>query len=122
MSNSLKGLQGWGIVKVVHVMGDRRDRFESERDVWTLFQIIMDERKKREMDPTLVVLKRMRRRRRRRGMRRAHARIGEFLAEFVDSMTAWYGHLRKLPPTAWRKMAEDGRGAGEVFWRLESVR
>ncbi len=56
-SNSLKEWQGWGIVRVVHVMGDRRDHFESEKDVWTLFQIIMDERKKRELDPTLVVLK-----------------------------------------------------------------
>src|SRR5580698_8657807 len=57
VSTSLKELQGWGIVKVVHVMGDRRDHFESVKDVWTLFQIIMDERKKRELDPTLAVLK-----------------------------------------------------------------
>ena len=57
VSTSLKELQGWGIVKVVHVMGDRRDHFESVKDVWSLFQIIMDERKKREIDPTLAVLK-----------------------------------------------------------------
>src|SRR5438309_11938563 len=57
VSTSLKELQGWGIVKVVHVMGDRRDHFESVKDVWSLFQIIMDERKKREIDPTLAVLR-----------------------------------------------------------------
>src|ERR1700709_988998 len=46
VSNSLRELQGWGIVKIVHVMGDRRDHFESMKDVWEMFRIIMDERKK----------------------------------------------------------------------------
>src|SRR2546422_11589586 len=47
VSNSLKELQGWGIVKLVHVMGDRRGHFESLKDVWGMFWIVMDERKKR---------------------------------------------------------------------------
>src|SRR5438876_1245125 len=56
VSNSLKELQGWGIVKVVHVMGDRRDHFESLKDVWEMFRIVLDERKKREIDPSLSML------------------------------------------------------------------
>ena len=50
VSTSLKELQGWGIVRLVHVMGDRRDRFESLHDVWEMFQIVLDERKRREID------------------------------------------------------------------------
>src|SRR5689334_14865603 len=57
VSTSLKELQGWGIVKIVHVLGDRRDHFESLKDVWEMFRIIMDERKKRECDPTLALLR-----------------------------------------------------------------
>src|SRR5213596_3665144 len=57
VSNSLKELQGWGIVRVVHVMGDRRDHFESMKDVWEMFRVILDERKKRETDPTLAMLR-----------------------------------------------------------------
>jgi len=57
VSNSLRELQNWGIIRVVHLMGDRRDHFESMKDVWGLFQTIMDERKRRELDPTLAVLK-----------------------------------------------------------------
>src|SRR5689334_25059566 len=57
VSNSLKELQGWGIVRVVHVMGDRRDHFESLKDVWEMFRTITDERKKRETDPTLGILR-----------------------------------------------------------------
>src|SRR5215204_5554019 len=57
VSNSLKELQGWGIVKRVHVMGDQRDHFESMKDVWEMFRVVLDERKKREIDPTLAVLR-----------------------------------------------------------------
>jgi DNA-binding transcriptional regulator GbsR (MarR family) len=56
VSTSLRELQGWGIVRVVHVLGDRRDHFETLKDVWELFRIVAEERKKREIDPTLRVL------------------------------------------------------------------
>jgi DNA-binding transcriptional regulator GbsR (MarR family) len=57
VSNSLRELQNWKIVKVVHLMGDRRDHFESLKDVWELFRVVLDERKRREIAPTLAVLK-----------------------------------------------------------------
>jgi len=56
VSTSLRELQGWGIVRVVHVLGDRRDHFETLQDVWEIFRIVSEERKKREIDPTLRVL------------------------------------------------------------------
>src|SRR5687768_9861901 len=57
VSTSLKELQGWGIVKLVHVLGDKRDHFESLKDVWEMFRIVLDERKRREIDPTLALLR-----------------------------------------------------------------
>ncbi len=57
ISTSLKELQGWRIVKLVHLAGDRRDHFETMADVWELFRVVVDERKKRELDPTLAVLR-----------------------------------------------------------------
>ena len=56
VSTSLRELQGWGIVRVVHMLGDRRDHFESVKDVWEMFRIVAAERKRREIDPTLRVL------------------------------------------------------------------
>jgi DNA-binding transcriptional regulator GbsR (MarR family) len=41
---------------VVHVLGDRRDHFETFKDVWEIFRIVSEERKRREIDPTLRVL------------------------------------------------------------------
>jgi DNA-binding transcriptional regulator GbsR (MarR family) len=56
VSTSLRELQAWGIVRVVHVLGDRRDHFESTKDVWEIFRTVSEERKRREIDPTLRVL------------------------------------------------------------------
>ena len=56
-STSLRELQNWGIVKIVHLAGDRRDHFESMKDVFAMFRVIAHERKKREIDPTIRVLR-----------------------------------------------------------------
>lgn len=56
VSTSLRELQGWRIVRVVHVLGDRRDHFETAKDVWEIFRTVSEERKRREIDPTLRVL------------------------------------------------------------------
>src|SRR5205809_3960720 len=54
VSTSLWELQGWGIVRTVLVLGDRRDHYESIKEVWELFRVVLDERKRREVDPTLA--------------------------------------------------------------------
>src|SRR5258707_1687195 len=56
VSTSLRELQWWGIVRVVHWLGDRRDHFESIKDGWEIFRIDSEERKRREIDPTLRVI------------------------------------------------------------------
>jgi DNA-binding transcriptional regulator GbsR (MarR family) len=116
VSNSLKELQGWGIVKIVHVMGDRRDHFESIHDVWSLFQIIMDERKKREIDPTVAVLRECVATAKADGEELAQRRLGE-LAEFMESMSGWYMQVRKLPPSGWRQLAKMGNAIGKLIGR-----
>lgn len=57
VSNSLKELQSWKLVRVTHVLGDRRDHFQALQDVWEIFRVILEERKRREIDPTLTVLR-----------------------------------------------------------------
>jgi DNA-binding transcriptional regulator GbsR (MarR family) len=57
VSNSLRELQNWGIVRLVHVPGDRRDHFESLKDVYEMFRIIARERRRREVDPTIGLLR-----------------------------------------------------------------
>jgi len=57
VSTSIKELQNYGVVRTAHVLGDRRDHFQATTDMWELFLQIIAERKKREIDPTLAVLR-----------------------------------------------------------------
>lgn len=56
VSNSLRELGNWNLVRITHVMADRRDFFETSGDVWELMRIIVRERKLREFDPTVTLL------------------------------------------------------------------
>lgn len=57
VSTSLKELQNWNLIRTTHVLGDRRDWFETSLDVWTLFRTVVRERKEREFDPTTRALR-----------------------------------------------------------------
>jgi DNA-binding transcriptional regulator GbsR (MarR family) len=57
VSNSLRELENWKLVRVVHLMGDRRDHYETAQDPWELLRIIVRERKAREFDPTVEMLR-----------------------------------------------------------------
>ncbi len=57
VSNSLKELLNWRLIRVTHLLGDRRDYYETSGDVWELFRTIVRERKEREFDPTVALLR-----------------------------------------------------------------
>jgi DNA-binding transcriptional regulator GbsR (MarR family) len=57
VSTSLRELQNWNLVRVVHLVADRRDHFETAQDPWELLRVIVRQRKAREFDPTLAVLR-----------------------------------------------------------------
>ena len=57
ISNSLRELQNWKLVRMTHIQGDRRDHFDTAQDPWELMRIIVRERKSREFDPTVAVLR-----------------------------------------------------------------
>jgi DNA-binding transcriptional regulator GbsR (MarR family) len=116
VSNSLRELQGWKIVKIVHVMGDRRDHFESMKDVWEMFRIILDERKKRETDPTLAMLRDCVADAKVEAKNNGKAdtdsayvrdRLSSML-EFFELMTNWYEQTRSMPIGAVMKLVRMG--------------
>jgi len=57
VSNSLKELLNWRLIRVTQLLGDRRDYYETSGDVWELFRTIVRERKEREFDPTVALLR-----------------------------------------------------------------
>src|SRR5207249_7545039 len=60
VSMNLSKLVEWGLVRRVHKRGDRRDYYESLSDVWEMFTLVATQRKRREIDPILMMLRRCR--------------------------------------------------------------
>lgn len=109
VSTSLRELQGWSIVRVVHVMGDRRDHFESMTDVWEMFQLVLDERKRREIDPTVALLREcVAEAEKSSADRLTRERLGELL-NFFETMSGWYDQIRSMPQGAIVKFVKMGR-------------
>ncbi len=109
VSNSLKELQQWQIVRMAHVMGDRRDHFESMKDVWEMFRIVLDERKRRETDPTLNLLRECVAEMDKSGDKDAYvkARLNDMLS-FFELMTQWYEKTRRIPTPAVVRLVKMG--------------
>lgn len=109
VSTSLKELQSWGLIRITHVMGDRRDHFIAQQDVWDIFRIIMDERKKRELDPTLTVLRECTLDASTDPELEAasRARIEEVLA-FMEILMRAYEDFRHLPPASLQRFLKMG--------------
>lgn len=108
VSTSLRELQGWGIIRIVHVMGDRRDHFESMKDVWEMFMVVLTERKRREIDPTLEILRQcVAEARRSPGDAATERRLTQML-DFFQAMSDWYEQVRKLPMQALARFVRAG--------------
>ncbi|HTR46739.1 MAG TPA: MarR family transcriptional regulator [Verrucomicrobiae bacterium] len=106
VSTSLRELLGWGIVRPVPVLGDRRQHFESVRDVWELFRIVVQERKKRELDPTVRVVRECVEEASKAGASEAFARQRlEELLDFITTMDTLFSEFQTLSPAAVRGIA-----------------
>ena len=107
VSTSLRELQGWRIVRSVSVLGDRRQHFESLKDVWEMFHIIVEERKRREFDPTITVVRECLAEAGKGGETDevyARERMSEML-EFISTMSGLFEEFRALSPSAMKKLA-----------------
>ena len=96
VSMGLKELQAWNLVRLKHIQGDRRDYFTTPEDIWEIVRTLADERKKREIDPTLTML--------REALLEdisgtqdeyAHERMHE-MHDLIEQLTGWYDDVNKL--------------------------
>jgi DNA-binding transcriptional regulator GbsR (MarR family) len=98
VSTSLKELQSWGLVSVAHVMSDRRDHFAARTDPWEMLVTIMQQRQRRELEPTLHVLRGCVQElsKERDTPKEARARIENMLG-FLTNVTTWFEQMLALP-------------------------
>jgi DNA-binding transcriptional regulator GbsR (MarR family) len=110
VSTSIRELQSYQLVRMTHVLGDRRDYFESLHDVWELFRVIIEQRKQRELNPTLSML-------------RTAAEEVELEKEtdpvtkerirnmlvFVETTSDWYEQISDIPSSTLTKLMKLGK-------------
>ncbi len=110
VSSAVRELQKWGLVKVVHSLGDRRDRYQAVSDVWRMFELILEERKRREVDPALAALRECveesRNGKSPDGV--SEKRLCELLS-FFETATGWYEDIKRLPHGTLLKAMRMGR-------------
>ena len=110
VSTSIRELQSYGLVRMTHILGDRRDYFESLHDVWELFRVIIQQRKQRELNPTLTML---------RGCVDevdseaqtdpvTKERLRNML-EFVETTNSWYEEINDIPTSTLTKLMALGK-------------
>lgn len=112
VSMGLKELQSWRLVRLSHLPGDRRDYYSAPDDVWQIFKTLAEERQRREIDPTLSML--------RDAMlespgnaedRHAQERMRQ-MHELIEQLTDWFADVRRLAPETLEQLM--GLGAGAV--------
>lgn len=110
VSNSLKELLTWQLIRRVHVMGDRRDHFAAETDLWDMLLRIAIGRKQREIDPTIEVMNRCVEEANadKRVSKQAKARINEML-EFMTTMDNWFTDMASVPKPKLLAMMKMGK-------------
>ncbi len=109
VSTSLKELQSWDLVHLSHVMGERRDHFEAKADLWDVLMTVVDGRKKREIDPTLSMMRgAVLEAREDTEMPDVARQRMENMLDFMESMNDWYGQMSRLPKPVLLKLMKMG--------------
>ncbi len=119
VSNSIKELLGWRLIERVPLLGDRRDHFAAETDIWEMVTRIAAGRKAREVDPAEAALKSC-------VARAAHdpelsdgarARLADML-DFVTVMSRWHDEMLRVPKPALMRLIKLGAGVTKLInWR-----
>lgn len=112
VSTSLRELQNWGVIRLVHVLGDRRDHYEAIDDVWEMFRMVLDERKRREIDPTMEILREgvelAKEESQEDGSEHTYEKLKEML-EFFEAMSSIYDKTKGVPTKVLKRIARSDR-------------
>lgn len=115
VSMGLKELQSWRLVQLSHKPGDRKEYFQTNGSIWDMANRVFEERRKREMDPTLSML---------RDIlldtpanedeQYAQAKLQE-THDLLEGITKWSSELQRLSPEKLNSLMKLGSGVGKVL-------
>ncbi len=122
VSMGLKELQSWRLVKLLHQPGDRREYFEPPKDVWDIFKALLEERRRREVEPTLSML--------RDALLETPASESDLVAqqrmremyELIELSSSWFDDVQRLSPDTLTQLMKMGSTVGKLLDVGDAVR
>lgn len=131
VSMGLKELQSWQLVRLQHLPGDRKEYFSAPEDIWAIFQTLAEQRRKREIDPTLTMLRDALLAPPAQGQTAneqpgqsghqvhdadlyARQRMGEMLG-LIEMLTDWFTEIQRLDRATLEKLMRLGGGVRRVL-------
>lgn len=108
VSMGLKELGAWNLVRMQHLPGDRRDYYSAPEDVWAIFRTLAEERRKREIDPTLSMLREaLMEQPASDAERHAQQRMRE-MHDLIELATQWFDDVQRMPSEDVRALMQLG--------------
>ena len=116
VSTGLKELASWELVQITHVLGDRRDFFTAQHDTWEVIRVIIEGRKRREIDPTLAALRECvaQLKSDKETPESVRERIVTQL-EFLETVTRWFDAMKRIPRKTLLKLMRMGERIAKVI-------
>lgn len=115
VSIGLKELQSWRLVKLKHLSGDRREYFEAPQDVWEIFKSLAEERRRREIDPTLSMLRAaLLETTTNEADAHAQSRMKQ-MHELIELSSTWFDDVQRLSPETLARLMRMGSSVKSVL-------
>lgn len=115
VSMGLKELDSWRLIRKRHLPGDRREFIETPSDVWQIARTLIEERRRREIDPTLTLLRDVLLEKPSGAEEKhAHLKMAE-MHDFIELLTLWSDDIQKLDNASLRQLLNLGRSVSRVF-------
>ncbi|WP_035053958.1 GbsR/MarR family transcriptional regulator [Andreprevotia chitinilytica] len=122
VSMGMKELQAWRLVKLVHLPGDRRDYFEAPKDVWEIFRTLAEEKRRREIEPTLTLLRdALLDTPANEAERHAQVRMRE-MYDLVELASGWFDEVHRLSPETLENLMKLGAKVQKVLGFADKLR
>jgi DNA-binding transcriptional regulator GbsR (MarR family) len=122
VSTGLKTLEDWRLVKLIHLKGDRREYFETPKEIWEVFRTLAEEKRRREVEPTLLFLREaLQEDAQEEGERYAQARMRS-MYDLIDLSSTWFDDVQKLSPASLERLMRMGSRVARVLDALTPPR
>ena len=122
VSMGLKELQSWRLVKLLHLPGDRREYFEPPKDVWDIFKALLEERRRREVEPTLSMLRDALLETPTTGTDVVAQQRMREMYELIELSSSWFDDVQRLSPETLTSLMKMGATVGKLLDVSDTVR